>query len=88
MNSDDETRPVEQDPTGRYLRVSAWYWKCIMPASHRAGQHQSPCQHDPLPSCCAAQYPMLLGRGACKRVYKAFDCEIGKEVAWNQVRVN
>ena len=31
------------------------------------------------------QYPLLLGRGACKRVYRGFDCEDGLEVAWNQV---
>ncbi|KAG2494235.1 hypothetical protein HYH03_007590 [Edaphochlamys debaryana] len=31
------------------------------------------------------RYNVLLGKGACKRVYKAFDVEDGKEVAWNQV---
>ncbi|WIA39905.1 hypothetical protein OEZ86_013347 [Tetradesmus obliquus] len=31
------------------------------------------------------RYPVLLGRGACKRVYKAFDQVDGIEVAWNQV---
>ncbi|WIA19631.1 hypothetical protein OEZ85_005568 [Tetradesmus obliquus] len=31
------------------------------------------------------RYPVLLGRGACKRVYKAFDQVEGIEVAWNQV---
>lgn len=30
----------------------------------------------------------LLGRGAYKEVYKAFDQEEGVEVAWNQLRVN
>jgi len=31
------------------------------------------------------QYGTVLGRGACKTVYKAFDLEDGIEVAWNQV---
>lgn len=35
----------------------------------------------------ALQYPTLLGRGAWKRVYKAFDQEEGLEVAWNQVEL-
>ncbi|KXZ51020.1 hypothetical protein GPECTOR_14g260 [Gonium pectorale] len=30
-------------------------------------------------------YNILLGKGACKRVYKALDTEEGTEVAWNQV---
>lgn len=32
-----------------------------------------------------SQYPNLLGRGACKKVFRAIDCELGIEVAWNQV---
>ncbi|KAF6149635.1 hypothetical protein GIB67_011244 [Kingdonia uniflora] len=31
------------------------------------------------------RYPELLGVGACKKVYRAFDQEEGIEVAWNQV---
>ena len=34
------------------------------------------------------QYREILGRGAFKTVYKAFNEEEGIEVAWNQVRVN
>ena len=34
------------------------------------------------------QYDVILGRGAFKTVYKAFDEEEGMEVAWNQVKVN
>jgi len=34
------------------------------------------------------QYPNLLGRGACKKVFRAIDCELGIEVAWNQVIAN
>lgn len=30
----------------------------------------------------------ILGRGASKEVYKAFDLEEGKEVAWNQLKVD
>lgn len=30
----------------------------------------------------------VLGRGACKVVYKAFDTQEGTEVAWNQVRLS
>ncbi len=33
------------------------------------------------------RYPHVLGKGACKRVYKAFDQVDGIEVAWNQVSV-
>ena len=31
---------------------------------------------------------MLLGRGACKQVFRAFDQREGVEVAWNQVAVS
>mmetsp|Transcript_3161 Transcript_3161/g.5418 ORF Transcript_3161/g.5418 Transcript_3161/m.5418 type:complete len:814 (+) Transcript_3161:328-2769(+) len=34
------------------------------------------------------RYDSILGRGAFKTVYKAFDDEDGLEVAWNQVKVN
>lgn len=34
------------------------------------------------------RYDQILGRGAFKTVYKAFDEEDGLEVAWNQVKVN
>lgn len=34
------------------------------------------------------QYDNVLGRGAFKTVYKAFDEQEGLEVAWNQVKVN
>lgn len=34
------------------------------------------------------QYEQVLGRGAFKTVYKAFDEFEGLEVAWNQVKVN
>lgn len=45
-----------------------------------------PCEQDP--SGRYLRYPLLLGRGACKRVFRAFDCEEGKEVAWNQVELH
>ncbi|KAJ3246055.1 hypothetical protein HDU77_009121 [Chytriomyces hyalinus] len=35
-----------------------------------------------------ARYNVLLGKGAYKEVYKAFDEEEGVEVAWNQLRVD
>lgn len=41
----------------------------------------------PLPAR-APQYDSILGRGAFKTVYKAFDEIEGIEVAWNQVKVN
>jgi WNK lysine deficient protein kinase len=53
----------------------------------------------PIESCCAPQIVVdpsnrfersneLLGRGASKEVYKAFDREEGMEVAWNQLKVD
>jgi len=36
----------------------------------------------------ASQYDVVLGRGAFKTVFKAFDEAEGIEVAWNQVKVN
>lgn len=36
----------------------------------------------------AVQYDVVLGRGAFKTVFKAFDEAEGIEVAWNQVKVN
>ncbi|XP_026402062.1 serine/threonine-protein kinase WNK8-like isoform X1 [Papaver somniferum] len=48
-----EAKPVEKDPTNRYVR-----------------------------------FDEILGRGASKTVYKAFDEVDGLEVAWNQVRVD
>lgn len=33
------------------------------------------------------RYPELLGSGAVKKVYRAFDQEEGIEVAWNQVKL-
>lgn len=36
----------------------------------------------------STQFSDVLGRGACKAVYKAFDTQEGTEVAWNQVRVS
>jgi WNK lysine deficient protein kinase len=33
------------------------------------------------------RYNELLGSGACKKVYRAFDQEEGIEVAWNQVKL-
>ena len=41
-----------------------------------------------LNSLCVQQFDIVLGRGAFKTVYKAFDEEVGTEVAWNQVRVH
>ncbi|KAI8841974.1 kinase-like domain-containing protein, partial [Chytriomyces cf. hyalinus JEL632] len=35
-----------------------------------------------------ARYNVLLGKGAYKEVYKAFDEDEGVEVAWNQLRVD
>ena len=40
----------------------------------------------PPPPPPSSQYNEILGRGAFKTVYKAFDDEEGIEVAWNQVR--
>jgi WNK lysine deficient protein kinase len=40
-----------------------------------------------LPSFPSTQYKEELGRGACKRVFKAFDTREGREVAWNKVEL-
>ena len=34
------------------------------------------------------RYPLCLGTGAYKQVFKAFDQEEGVEVAWNQLRID
>ncbi|KAF8404401.1 hypothetical protein HHK36_009286 [Tetracentron sinense] len=39
------------------------------------------------PTCRYIRYKDILGRGACKTVFKAFDEIDGIEVAWNQVRI-
>lgn len=39
------------------------------------------------PTCRYGRYPELLGTGAVKKVYRAFDQEEGIEVAWNQVKL-
>ncbi|KAD5507688.1 hypothetical protein R6Q59_031525 [Mikania micrantha] len=40
------------------------------------------------PSGRYGRYKEVLGRGACKKVYKAFDELEGIEVAWNQIKVS
>ncbi|KAI3825700.1 hypothetical protein L1987_07271 [Smallanthus sonchifolius] len=40
------------------------------------------------PSGRYGRYKEVLGRGACKKVYKAFDELEGIEVAWNQIRIS
>ncbi|PHT59647.1 putative serine/threonine-protein kinase WNK3 [Capsicum baccatum] len=40
------------------------------------------------PSGRFGRYKELLGHGAVKMVYRAFDLEEGREVAWNQIRLN
>lgn len=48
-----------------------------------------PCQQDVLLTASQLpQYDVVLGRGAFKTVFKAFDEAEGLEVAWNQVKVN
>ena len=39
-------------------------------------------------SCCNWQFREVLGKGAMKTVYKAFDEVLAMEVAWNQVKLN
>ncbi|KAG1679283.1 hypothetical protein FOA52_009313 [Chlamydomonas sp. UWO 241] len=53
-----------------------------------AGDESPGCSLEPVetdPSGRYLRYPLLLGRGACKQVYRGFDCEHGREVAWNKV---
>ena len=39
------------------------------------------------PSARYIRYPLELGRGACKRVYRAFDLKKGIEGAWNKAEL-
>ena len=112
----DETRAVEQDPSGRYLRVRScdlfsvislghilyWTQGSATPLSQTLQKRRPPVLVAPSENCCpewlrmleanlcltslCPQYPILLGKGACKRVYKGFDCETGQVIAWNLVR--
>jgi WNK lysine deficient protein kinase len=54
------------------------------PAWHRT----TPPHHHTVPRRHNTQYDVVLGRGAFKTVFKAFDEAEGLEVAWNQVKVN
>lgn len=56
-------------------------------ARTRARVHHARAPACPAPAA-APQYDVVLGRGAFKTVYKAFDEAEGIEVAWNQVKVN
>lgn len=62
------------------------------PAEDDPGEEENPEPEQPIvetdPSGRYSRFAQLLGRGAFKQVYKAFDEEEGTEVAWNQVRVN
>eukprot|EP00798_Chlamydomonas_sp_ICE-L_P013240 gene13240-19076_t len=48
-------------------------------------QTDGPVETDP--SGRYSRYDNMLGRGACKKVYAAFDSDTGMEVAWNQVEL-
>ncbi|GKF31917.1 probable serine/threonine-protein kinase WNK11, partial [Tanacetum coccineum] len=39
------------------------------------------------PSGRFGRYPELLGSGAMKNVYRGFDMEEGRDVAWNQIKM-
>ncbi|KAJ9170238.1 hypothetical protein P3X46_018362 [Hevea brasiliensis] len=55
------------------------------------GAHSEPPDPDILevdPTCRYTRYKEVLGKGAFKTVYKAFDEVHGLEVAWNQIRID
>ncbi|CAK7355044.1 unnamed protein product [Dovyalis caffra] len=62
-----------------------------MESSEDGGSHSEPPDPDVLeidPTCRYIRYKEVLGKGAFKTVYKAFDEVNGIEVAWNQVRID
>ena len=63
-----------------WLVFSSFFFRCVF----RSLTTHPPSLHPPHPT---PQFDHVLGRGAFKTVYKAFDEEEGTEVAWNQVRV-
>jgi hypothetical protein len=72
--------PRPRPAAGRRARPSHSH----APPARLTARAPSPCP-SPRPP---AQYDVVLGRGAFKTVYKAFDEAEGIEVAWNQVKVN
>ncbi|KAF5739527.1 hypothetical protein HS088_TW12G00733 [Tripterygium wilfordii] len=81
---DDYSEFVEVDPTGRYGRVNYvslpifLLLRLIKPFGSDFW----------IPFFVALQYKEILGKGASKTVYRAFDQYEGIEVAWNQVKLH
>ncbi|KAG6753129.1 hypothetical protein POTOM_043173 [Populus tomentosa] len=76
---DSDAEFVEIDPTGRYGRVNVMVILLVALLLMGFFYFSS--------SLSFLQYKEVLGRGAFKKVYRAFDEFEGIEVAWNQVKV-
>ncbi|KAL2250325.1 UNVERIFIED_CONTAM: putative serine/threonine-protein kinase WNK5 [Sesamum indicum] len=72
---------VEMDPSERYGRVGSRQLEAFSFKKHDLDKSRFAFSEE-------KQFKDVLGKGAMKTVYRAFDELLGVEVAWNQVKLN